>query len=199
MTGHNNVKAHNVSEEAMRVFKEFFPNPSVSMGTFGRKATFLLMMLSRVTNTRWASYTIYRDMHARCETILYSPTGLFHITHTRINEGNLSGVKAVIKSLFEKDKLCKKPYTQYVVHATTNAGSYQIEKTRYADNYNYQTCILYSLVVTPDESSGILSWLFKRKIPDLLRLKKVDLIYSDNKLHDSGPMGIDLLNAATQQ
>lgn len=195
-----NVKMYNVSDEELRIFKEFFPSPTVSMGTFGRKSIFLLMMLSKVTNTRWASYTVYRDMYSRCETILYSGNSLFCIQHTRINNGNLAGVKAVIKSLFEKDKILKKEYTKYSADVATNIGKFSVTKTRYTDNYFARTVILYSLVIRPIKAASRLSeWMNKWRHSSNIVLKNIDVKHSTNEPQDTGTMGIDLLDAATEQ
>ena len=44
--------------KATDVIEQFFPrNSNISMGTFARKAPFLMMKLAEITNKSWNSYT----------------------------------------------------------------------------------------------------------------------------------------------
>ena len=133
--------------KATDVIEQFFPrNSNISMGTFARKAPFLMMKLAEITNKSWNSYTYYRPSSGRCETILSNDDGYVIIKHAFVNNGNLRNTKNVVDSVFVKDRWVKKPVTYSKVRLeSNNFRAFIYEKTKY---------------VRPENSIGI-TLLFK--------------------------------------
>lgn len=194
----------NVDDAVYAIFRKFFKDDRITLGTYGRKSMFLMMVLSMYTRTKWASYTIYRSKLARCESVLYSNDMVFCIPHTKVEGGNLTSVKSVIRSLFAKDKLLKGNYTKCSAYLHTNIGNFNVIKTNYSDDREQATTILCSTVVERASSgffNNFLGSIASRLDKDIV-VNDCSINYSDDKPRSLGLMSSDILglvSALTEQ
>lgn len=125
----------NTSEIAELVINSFFGDKAVTVGSFSRKAPFLLLKLVELTNRRWKIFSWYNQPTDRCTSELSCDDGtVVVIEHSSTCSGSLKSVTTLISRIFLAEKWSKSSKRSYTatIELTTLNGRYTYVKTRYS-------------------------------------------------------------------
>ena len=181
----------------------FFNSGSVSVGTYCRKAQYLLMKLCQITKTEWRSYTIYRSSNGCCSTILYTSDGCgkyskIELVHKFVGSRTLRGISQVANSVLLTDKWLSDAKSVTVTY-TTNCGDFSCTRSIYSFNSSSNSKSIALFTFTMSDVTTGMKKLFnhmrvspKQCIADPIKITKCVVVSSSEEI--SGTMPVDILD-----
>lgn len=179
----------------------FFNSGSVSVGTYCRKAQYLLMKLCQITKTEWRSYTIYRSSNGCCSTILYTSDGCgkyskIELVHKFVGSRTLRGISQVVNSVLLTDKWLSDTRSITVTYAT-DCGEFSCTRNIYKCSSSRNSVSMALFTFTMSDVTAGMRKLFnnmraspKQRMIDSIKITKCVVVSSSEEISDTMPVDI---------